>query len=173
MKAIIFTDQRLDDQGNSVVLNPTPVTTNRNPDLDQIVGLYRKGPDALIGMDDYALRQFGDMLSAAYDDNLVFDNLKRASFWNDIGGFVDEHGDALPSLAPNDTQAAIDGIISPTEGKIRYLARVIIPTCISTLVIYLRQKLNPDEPLITDDDPTIDAKIDVLNLRLLLKRLSV
>ena len=157
---MIFPDHRLDNHGNSVVPTPAPNALNRNPELDQIVRLYNKGAYALNCMDDHALRQLGKTLLEAYDGGLTHDSLMKMSFWNDIGGFVDEDGRELPVLESAEhaaTNNASTAAWNAQWGKIRHLSQVAIPCCITTMLIYLQQRFNPDEAPDINEDPLIDA----------------
>jgi hypothetical protein len=155
-KANFFQTETLDNQGNAIVFGEPATTTNRNPNLDQVVRLFHGGSKALTGFSNHALHKLGNTLLAAND------SLAHSPLWNDIGGFVDEDGRTLPAFAPTD-----DGT-HEVERKRQYLSRVIIPADISAMVAYLKDDLRVAPPPADDRVPTTGPATDAFTLRRLL-----
>lgn len=161
-KANFFQTETLDNQGNAIVFGEPATTTNRNPNLDQVVRLFHGGSKALTGFSNHALHKLGNTLLAAND------SLAHSPLWNDIGGFVDEDGRTLPAFAPSE-----DDTTAEVERKRWYLSRVIIPADIEKLVAYLKDNLNIEEPPADDRVPTTGPASAAFTLRRLLSVFSI
>ena len=161
-KANFFQTETLDNQGNAIVFGAPATTTNRNPNLDQVIRLFHDDPSVLDDCSIFSLRKFGEMLLAAND------SLANSPLWNDIGGFVDEGGRTLPAFAPSK-----DDTTTEVERKRWYLSRVIIPADIEKLVAYLKDNLNIEEPPADDRVPTTGPAPAAFTLRRLLSVFSI
>lgn len=161
-KANFFQTETLDNQGNAIVFGAPATTTNRNPNLDQVIRLFHDDPSVLDDCSIFSLRKFGEMLLAAND------SLANSPLWNDIGGFVDEGGRTLPAFAPSE-----DDTTTEVERKRWYLSRVIIPADIEKLVAHLKDDLNIEEPPADDRVPTTGPAPAAFTLRRLLSVFSI
>ena len=161
-KANFFQTETLDNQGNAIVFGVPATTTNRNPNLDQVIRLFHDDPSVLDDCSIFSLRKFGEMLLAAND------SLANSPLWNDIGGFVDEGGRTLPAFAPSE-----DDTTTEVERKRWYLSRVIIPADIEKLVAHLKDDLNIEEPPADDRVPTTGPAPAAFTLRRLLSVFSI
>lgn len=162
VKAVSTHSEILDDWGNAIVFGAPATTTNRNPNLDQVIRLFHDDPSVLDDCSIFSLRKFGEMLLAAND------SLANSPLWNDIGGFVDEDGRTLPAFAPSE-----DDTTAEVERKRWYLSRVIIPADIEKLVTYLKDNLNMEEPPADDRVPTTGPAPAAFTLRRLLSVFSI